>query len=118
MAGRYTDIPSVMQVIGCIYQNPSLLDNEKYTFTEEDFTEDFHRIVFGSIYNLHQLGAKEINVNTITDYLESRPNKLATFKVNNGVEYLNKLSENEKNDLVPYVLGKGRYGFKLAIRCK
>ena len=77
---RYTDIPAVMQVIGSIYQNPSLLDNEKYTFTEEDFTEDFHRIVFGSIYNLHQLGAGEINVNTITDYLETRPTKLATFK--------------------------------------
>lgn len=91
---KYTDIPAVMQVIGSIYQNPSLLDNEKYTFTEEDFTEDFHRIVFGSIYNLHQLGATEINVNTITDYLESRPNKLATFKVNNGVEYLQKLGEN------------------------
>ena len=57
---RYTDIPAVMQVIGSIYQNPSLLDNEKYNFTEEDFTEDFHRIVFGSIYNLHQLGAGEI----------------------------------------------------------
>ena len=91
---KYTDIPAVMQVIGSIYQNPSLLDNEKYTFTEEDFTEDFHRIVFGSIYNLHQLGATEINVNTITDYLESRPNKLATFKVNNGVKYLQKLGEN------------------------
>ena len=91
---RYTDIPAVMQVIGSIYQNPSLLDNEKYTFTEEDFTEDFHRIVFGSIYNLHQLGAGEININTITDYLETRPNKLATFKVNNGVEYLQKLGEN------------------------
>ena len=37
---RYTDIPAVMQVIGSIYQNPSLLDNEKYNFTEEDFTED------------------------------------------------------------------------------
>ena len=83
---KYTDIPAVMQVIGCIYLNPSLLDNEKYHFTEEDFTEDFHRIVFGSIYNLHQLGATEINVNTITDYLETRPTKLATFKVNNGVE--------------------------------
>ncbi len=91
---RYTDIPAVMQVIGSIYQNPSLLDNEKYNFTEEDFTEDFHRIVFGSIYNLHQLGAGEININTITDYLETRPNKLATFKVNNGVEYLQKLGEN------------------------
>ena len=90
---KYTDIPSVIQVIGSIYLNPSLLDNEKYHFTEEDFTEDFHRIVFGSIYNLHQLGAKEINVNTIVDYLETRPNKLATFKVNDGVEYLQKLSE-------------------------
>ena len=90
---KYTDIPAVMQVIGCIYQNPSLLDNEKYHFTEEDFTEDFHRVVFGSIYNLHQLGATEINVNTITDYLETRPTKLAIFKVNKGVEYLQKLKE-------------------------
>ena len=92
--GKYTDIPACMQVIGCVYNNPSLLDNEKYHFTEEDFTEDFHRIVFGSIYNLHQLGATEINVNTITDYLETRPSKLATFKINNGVEYLQKLKEN------------------------
>ena len=81
----YTDIPSVMQVIGCVYNNPSLLDNEKYHFNEEDFTDEFHKVVFGSIYNLHQLGAKEINVNTITDYLETRPKKLAVFKVNNGV---------------------------------
>ena len=91
---KYVDIPAIVQVIGCIYQNPSLLDNEKYHFTEEDFTEEFHRIVFGSIYNLHQLGATEINVNTITDYLETRPTKLAIFKINNGVEYLQKISEN------------------------
>ena len=90
----YTDIPSVIQVIGAIYNNPSLLDNEKYTFNAEDFTEEFHKILFGSIYNLHQLGAKEINVNTITDYLETRPSKLAIFKINNGVEYLQNLSEN------------------------
>ena len=90
---KYVDVPSVVQVIGSIYKNPSLLDNEKYHFTEEDFTEDFHRILFGSIYNLHQLGATDINVNTITDYLETRPTKLATFKVNNGVEYLQKISE-------------------------
>ena len=91
---NYTDIPAAMQVIGAIYNNPSLLDNEKYKFNNEDFTEEFHKIIFGSIYNLHQLGAKEINVNTITDYLESRPSKLAVFKVNNGIEYLHKLSEN------------------------
>ena len=93
MNSKYTDVPACMQVIGGVYNNPSLLDNEKYSFTEEDFTEEFHRILFGSIYNLHQLGATEINVNTITDYLETRPSKLATFKVNNGVEYLHKLLE-------------------------
>ena len=91
---HYTDVPACMQVIGAVYNNPSLLDNEKYNFNTEDFTEEFHKIIFGSIYNLHQLGATEINVNTISDYLETRPTKLATFKVNNGVEYLHKLSEN------------------------
>ena len=90
---NYTDIPSCMQVIGAIYNNPSLLDNEKYNFNNEDFTEEFHKIVFGSIYNLHQLGAKEININTITDYLETRPTKLAVFKVNKGVEWLNQIKE-------------------------
>ena len=91
---KYTDVPACMQVIGAVYNNPSLLDNEKYNFNNEDFTEEFHKILFGSIYNLHQLGATEINVNTITDYLETRPTKLATFKVNNGVEYLHELSQN------------------------
>ena len=61
MKARYVDIPSIVQVIGGIYLNPSLIDDEdKYFFNEEDFTEEFHTILFGSIYNLHKLGAKEI----------------------------------------------------------
>ena len=93
MAQRYVDIPSIMQVIGGIYTNPSLLDMEdKYFFCEEDFTEEFHRIIFGSIYNLHMLGAKEITINAIEDYLEQRPKKLAVYKVNKGQDYLIKLS--------------------------
>ena len=44
---KYVDITSVVQVIGNIYNNPHILDmDEKYFFTEEDFTEEFHRIVF------------------------------------------------------------------------
>lgn len=92
MAGRYVDIPSIVQVIGGIYNNPSLLENEGYFFTEEDFTEDFHRILFGSIYNLHELGAKEITINAIEDYLNQRPKSLAIYKTNKGAEYLQKLS--------------------------
>ena len=93
MAQRYVDIPSIMQVIGGIYANPNLLDMEdKYFFCEEDFTEEFHKIIFGSIYNLHMLGAKEITINAIEDYLEQRPKKLAVYKVNKGQDYLIKLS--------------------------
>ncbi len=54
---RYVDVPAIVQYIGCVYQNPSLLDNEQYSFSLDDFTEEFHQIIFGSIYNLHQLGA-------------------------------------------------------------
>lgn len=88
---KYVDITAIIQVIGSIFQNPSLLDNENYFFNEDDFTEDFHKILFGSIYNLHALGAKEITINTIEDYLAQRPKSLATYKANKGTEYLQKL---------------------------
>ena len=91
---KYVDLSATIQVIGCIYQNPSLLDDERYFFNEDDFTEEFHKILFGSIYNLHALGAKEVNVNTIEDYLKDRPKSLATYKTYKGAEYLQKITEN------------------------
>ena len=71
-----------------------LLENENYFFNEDDFTEEFHKILFGSMYNLHNLGAKEISVNTIEDYLKDRPKSLAVYKANKGAEYLQKISAN------------------------
>ena len=92
MGSKYVDIPATMQVIGCIYRNPSLLDDEKYHFLEEDFVEDFHKVLFGSIYNLHALGAEEININTIENYLSQRPEKMAIYKVFNGGDFLKRLN--------------------------
>lgn len=92
---KYVDTPSIVQVIGGIYINPSLLDMEdKYTFYEEDFPEEFHKILFGSIFNLHQLGAKDITPAVIEDYLEQRPKKYAVYKTNKGSEYLQNLVSN------------------------
>lgn len=91
---KYVDLSATIQVIGCIFQNPSLLDDGKYFFNEEDFTEEFHRILFGSIFNLHSLGAKEITINTIEDYLKERPKSLAVYKNSKGAEYLQKLKQN------------------------
>lgn len=93
MKKKYVDIASIVQVIGNIYTNVSLLDNENYKFNEEDFTEEFHKILFGSIYNLHMLGAKEVTPAAIEDYLEQRPKKLAVYKTNKGQEYLQNISE-------------------------
>ena len=93
MASKYVDTTSIIQVIGCVYQNPSLLDNEQYFFNEDDFVEEFHKILFGSIYNLHLLGAQRISVNAIEDYLKDRPKSLAIYKAHKGQEYLTKISE-------------------------
>lgn len=91
---QIVDIPSIVQVIGCIYQQPSLFENQNYFFNEEDFTEDFHRVLFGSMFNLYKIfGTKQFTINVIEDYLEQRPTALAVYRTNKGREYLQKLSE-------------------------
>ena len=53
---KYIDISAITNVIGNIYNNPKLLDaTDKYFFAEDDFVDDFHKIVFGAIFNLYQL---------------------------------------------------------------
>ena len=54
MKSKYTDIAACLQVIGNVYNNPSLLEDDNLFFNEEDFTEDFHKTIFGTIYNLKQ----------------------------------------------------------------
>lgn len=89
----YADISAIIQVIGSIYINPNILDDERYRFVEEDFLDDFHKVIFGAIHDLHTLGAKEININTIEDYLRERTSKLSIYKVNKGAEFLQKIQE-------------------------
>ena len=97
MSNKYIDITSITNVIGNVFNNPKLFEAEdKYFFTEEDFVDDFHKIVFGAMFNLHQLGVKEITLTTIDDYLSSRPKKLAVYQSNKGPEYIIKCSENSK----------------------
>ena len=100
---KYVDTTAVVQVIGSIYNDPTLLDNENYKFNEEDFSDnDFHLTLFGTIYNLHALGVKDITVNAIEDYLEQRPKRLATYKANKGAEYLAMLKETTQFASFPY----------------
>ena len=94
-SSKYVDIPSIVQVIGSVFKTPQLLDyTDKYIITEDDFPDDFHKIVFGSIYKLHELGAEKITLNSIADYLSARPKSEAIFIKQKGEEWLIKAEEN------------------------
>lgn len=94
MTSKYVDIAALTNVIGNVYSNPKLFEaTDKYFFSEDDFVDDFHKTVFGVIFNLHQLGVKEITLNAIEDYLNEKPKAKATYEANKGNEYLLKCSE-------------------------
>ena len=95
MSSKYVDPTAIMQVIGCVYKNPKLLDyTDKYTITDEDFPDNFHKTVFGCIYKLYELGSKKITLENISDFLSTRPKSEAVYKQNKGEEWLLKVSEN------------------------
>ena len=89
----YIDTAAIIQVIGAIFMNNDLLDNNSYTFNEEDFPEEFHKILFGTIYNLHQLGNLKVTISAIEDYLSQRPKSYGIYKNNKGAEYLAELEK-------------------------
>ena len=79
MPSQYTDVSAIIQVIGCTFNKPSILDDtDRYNITEYDFVEEFHKIVFGSIYNIHLTGS-DVTVDAIVDYLSGRPKFEAIF---------------------------------------
>ena len=89
----YIDTAAIIQVIGAIFMNNDLLDDNNYTFNEEDFPEEFHKILFGTIYNLHQLGNLKVTISAIEDYLSQRPKSYGIYKNNKGAEYLAELEK-------------------------
>ena len=94
MPSKYVDPTAIMQVIGSVFNNPQLLDyTDKYTITDEDFPDQFHKIAFGCIYKLHELGAEKITLDSIIDYLDQRPKSKAIFNQGKGEEWLLKVAD-------------------------
>lgn len=94
MASKYVDVTAIMQVIGCVYNNPQILEFEdKYTITDEDFPDEFHRTVFGAIYKIYELGAKSITLENLADFFSSRPKSAAIYKKNDGDKWILKVAD-------------------------
>ena len=91
-----------MQVIGSVVNDPKIHEEHyKYVIREEDFTEECHKIVFGAMYNIVVLGGS-VNLETIVDYLSTRPKFYGIFQQNKGVEYITKASEFATRDTFNY----------------
>lgn len=94
MPSKYNDLTATIQVIGNVFNNPSLLENtDKYSLTDQDFPNEFHRIVFGCIYKLYELGSSQISLENIEDFLSARPKSQGVFKAQKGEEWLLKASD-------------------------
>ena len=94
MASKYVDHTAIMQVIGTTFSNPQILDyTDKYTIIDDDFADEFHKIAFGAIYKIHELGADKITLENISDFLSSRPKSAAIFKQQKGEEWLLKVAD-------------------------
>ena len=107
MASKYVDMTAIMQVIGSVYRNPQLLEyTDKYTITDEDFPDEFHRIAFGAIYKIHELGADKITLENLEDFFSTRPKSGAIFRQQKGEEWILKVAENAMPEAFDYYYGR------------
>ena len=107
MASKYVDTTAIMQVIGCVFNTPQLLEiTDKYSIVDEDFADPFHKTIFGAIYKIHELGANKITLESISDFFASRPKSAAIYKQGKGEEWLLKVSENSMSSAFDYYYGR------------
>lgn len=103
MKSKYIDTNAIMQVIGCVFNDNSLLNLEdRYSIVDTDFCNDFHKILFGSIYHLHSMGVNKVTIQDIENFLSAREEKLSIYKENKGSEYLIKVSQFAENNNFEY----------------
>ena len=107
MGSKYVDTTSIMQIIGCLYNHHQLLEEtDKYSIVDEDFADPFHKTIFGAIYKIYELGANKITLESISDFLASRPKSAAVYKQGKGEEWLLKVSEAAIPSAFDYYYGR------------
>ena len=84
---------AIMQVLGCLLQNPMILIESKYDLSIEDFPEKFHQILLGAMINLYNDGVFVFDVPTICNYLANYPSQEKIFNNNDGIDYMEEIIE-------------------------
>lgn len=83
------DKRAYLNVIGCLMQDSSLIDDMDRPLLRQDFkTEDFYELLFVAIYNLYIQGCSTIDEFAIDSYLSNYKKQYQIFQDNHGLEYL------------------------------
>lgn len=90
-------------ILGAICNDCSLALKDKMPLVKYDFEPNqFHKIVFVSVYNLALKGVKEATEVEITEFLENYTSEYNTFTDNNGIEYIKTIRTLAKVDNFDY----------------
>jgi replicative DNA helicase len=95
---KLQDKKAILHVIAGLMDKPERLNHKEYPLDIEDFPELFHKIVFGSIKNLLEQKAENVNYVEIDGYLSNYSAQYKTFNDNTGLDYLMKAEEIGESD--------------------
>ena len=84
----HKDKDAIIQVLGCLIQQPMLLLEEKYKFIKADFPELMYEAIFVAIDYLLKNGAPEIDCMAIFNFLEGYPSYHKAVEKNGGMRYI------------------------------
>ena len=88
------DKRAILQVIGCLLQDSSLIDDIDRPLDRTDFSsENFYELLFVAIYNLHMTGVENVDEFAIDSYLSNYKEQYKIFQNNNGLDYLSSARE-------------------------
>ena len=89
MCKELVDKRAYLNTIGCLLQDPTLIDDIDRPLDRMDFnTETFYELLYVAIYNLHMQGCTTVDEFSIDSYLSNYKEQYAIFQENNGLGYL------------------------------
>ena len=84
-----SDKNSMMQVIGCLMKNTTILSQaDKYDINFSDFDDLLNRYIYQAIQNFYAAGARTISVVDLDNFFQERPEIKNEYEKRNGLEYI------------------------------
>jgi len=95
------DKRNIYLLLGCYCNNPRLALDEKYQTTEADYSESFHKMIWGAIVNIAKKGnVTKISPMEIENEISQFSSALNLWKNNDGWNYIDKAITDSEDKLL------------------